>query len=237
MQLEQQVGARKPLDRSQISHSSPKKSHICSRSCAASHTAKPRISSKKALDNNDSSGDDVTLGSSYSYLSQSGKVSHSSEQVSIDFLKNDDEIQRKVQRQLERLQGKQRHTSTGNKTIKSGLHRAGDSAVKQEISWPHHHCFPGPGGQLPEYKKLSPLQFMVGFLGCLQEENSPTVRTNIIEYGRHLFQNAIETNWTTAKHAHMVLLQDIERGKCTWRNPDKIEKVQIRNTAQVIAPK
>ena len=165
LQLEQQMGAGKPLDRSQISHSSPKKSHICSRSCAASHTAKSRVSSKTSMGNNDVSDDDVTLDSSYSHLSQSGKVS--SEQVSIDFLKNDDEIQRKVQRQLERLQGKQRHTSTGNKTIKSGLHRAGDSAVKQEISWPHHHCFPGPGGQLPEYKELSPLQFMVGFLGCL----------------------------------------------------------------------
>ena len=106
LQLEHQVGARKPLDRSQISHSSPKKSHICSRSCAASHTAKSRVNSKKSLDNIDVSDDDVTLDSSHSRISQSGKVSHSSEQVSIDFLKNDDEIQRKVQRQLDRLQGK-----------------------------------------------------------------------------------------------------------------------------------
>ena len=104
-QLEQQVGARKPLDKFQISHSSPKKSHICSRSCAASHTSRSHVHSKKSLDNNDVSDDDVTLDSSYSHLSQTGKVSHSSEQVSIDFLKNDDEIQRKVQCQLERLQG------------------------------------------------------------------------------------------------------------------------------------
>ena len=44
----------------------------------------------------------------------------------------------------------------------------------------------------------------------------------MIEYGRHLFQDAIETNWATAKHALMVLLQDIEKGRCTRRNPDKI---------------
>ena len=100
LQLEQQVSARKPLDKSQISHSSPKKSHICSRSCAASHASRSRVHSKKSLDNNDVS-DDITLDSSYSHLSQTGKVSHSSEQVSIDFLKNDDEMQRKVQRQLE----------------------------------------------------------------------------------------------------------------------------------------
>ena len=59
----------------------------------------------------------------------------------------------------------------------------------------------------------------------------------MIEYGRHLFQDAIETNWTTARHAHLVLLQDIERGKCSWRRPDTVEKVRIRNTARVIAPK
>ena len=101
LQLEQQVGARKPLDKSQISHSSPKKFHICSRSCAACHTSRSRVHSKKSLDNNDVSDDDVTLDSSYYRLSQTGKVSHSSEQVSIDFLENDDEIQRNVQRQLE----------------------------------------------------------------------------------------------------------------------------------------
>ena len=71
---------------------------------------------------------------------------------------------------------------------------------------------------------------MVGFLGCHHKVQY------IIEYGRHLFQDAIETNWATAKRAHMVL-QDIERGKCTCRNPDKIGKVRIRNTARVIAPK
>ena len=60
--------------------------------------------------------------------------------------------------------------------------------MKQLISWPHHYCLPSAGGQLPEYKELSPLQFMIGFLGCLQDESSNTVRANMIEYGRHLFQ-------------------------------------------------
>ena len=69
----------------------------------------------------------------------------------LDFLITDERVQKKVQRQLERLQGKQCH-SAGNKTNESGLHRAGDSAVKQETSRPHHHCFAGPGGQLPDYK-------------------------------------------------------------------------------------
>ena len=59
----------------------------------------------------------------------------------------------------------------------------------------------------------------------------------MIEYARHLFQDAIETNWVTAKYAHMMVLQDIERGKLSWRNPDAVEKVRIRNTSRVIPPR
>ena len=95
------------------------------------------------------------------------------------------------------LQGEQR-SNLGTKSIKLGLHRAGDNSVKYETAWPHYHCFPGAGGQLPDYNELSPLQFMVGFLGCLQEETNTTVRTNMLAYSRHLFQDALETNWTTA---------------------------------------
>ena len=109
--------------------------------------------------------------------------------------------------------------------------------MKQLISWPHHYCFPSAEGQLPEDKELSPLQFMIRFLRCLQDEYSSTVKSNMIEYGRHLFQDALETNWVTAKHAHMVLLQEIERGKCSWRFPDLEKKIRIQNTARVIAQK
>ena len=78
---------------------------------------------------------------------------------------------------------------------------------------------------------------MIGFLGCLHDESSNTVRASMIEYGRHLFQDVLETNWATAKHAHMVLLPEIERGKCSWRAPDLVEKIRIWNTARVIAQK
>ena len=49
-----------------------------------------------------------------------------------------------------------------------------------------------------EYKELSLLQFMIGFMGCVLEEKSNTIRTNMVEYGRHLLQDAVETIWATA---------------------------------------
>ena len=142
-----------------------------------------------------------------------------------------------MQKNLRQLQGSSRTGHSGNKPVKSGLHRSGDNNVKKEIGWPHHFCYPGSSGQLPAYQDLSPVQFMVGYLGCIQNETSNTARENMLEYGRHLFQDALETNWTTARHAHVVLLQEIERGNCSWKHPDVIEKIRIRSTARVINPR
>ena len=58
---------------------------------------------------------------------------------------------------------------------------------------------------------------------------------NMLEYGGHLLQDALETNWLTARHAPMVLWQDMQCGKVTWRLPDQVEKIQIQNTARVIS--
>ena len=59
----------------------------------------------------------------------------------------------------------------------------------------------------------------------------------MLEYGRHLLQDAVETNCATDHHAHLVLLQDIERGKCSTHRPDTVEKVTVGNTARVISQK
>ena len=46
----------------------------------------------------------------------------------------------------------------------------------------------------------------------------------LIEYGHHLFQDTLEMNWMTACHAHLILLQEIEREKRSWKHPNIIEK-------------
>ena len=51
------------------------------------------------------------------------------------------------------------------------------------------------------------------------------VRSNMLEYSKHLLQDALEMYWATARHAHLILLQDIERDKCSRRGPDAIEKI------------
>ena len=239
-ELEEKMNSRQSQRSVQVSHSSPKRSHTCSNLCSHRSAKKGKASGSPVMN---FASDSVLQDVGDSHCS-SIHASHGTDddtiasQPSLQWLKQDAKTQRQVQQQLQKLQGLPRSaTSRPGKSFKSGLLRSGDNDVKIQIAWPHHHCFPTQGGSLPEYKELSPLQFMVGFLGCLQEETSNTVRENMMEYGRHLFQDAIETNWVTARHAHLVLLQDIERGKCSWRRPDMVEKVRIRNTARVIQTK
>ena len=224
--------------RLRLSHSSPKRSHACSRQCEHKPASKSRHSSKKVKmqESSDEECSMATPQASSTHLSNLSDSDLSVTQPSLQFLKEDDRTQQKVQKQLQKLQGQTRGTSSqGNKTFKSGLHRSGDNAIKVEIPWPHHHCFPAQGGNMPEYKDLSPIQFMIGFMGCIQEETSSSVKSNMLDYGRRLLQDALETNWATARHAHLMLLQEIERGKCSWRHPDAVEKIRIRNTARVVS--
>ena len=240
-ELERKFHGRSPSkSTSRVTHSSPKRTHKCSTSCSSTKHKKSKSHRASNVASFNSS-DEFLEESSIQGLAEDSQTADESaaprDRVSMEYLKANDRVQRQVQRQLEKLQGRSRGASEGNSKFKSGLHRSGDNAVRHIIGWPHHYCFPSTGGKLPEYKDLSPLQFMVGFLGCLQDESSNSIRNNMIEYGRHLFQDALETNWTTAKHAHMVLLQEIERGKCSWRSPDMVEKIRIRNTARIIATK
>ena len=65
-----------------------------------------------------------SLGNTFGQPSQLGASGSSSSQVSVDFLKSNKKIQCQVQRQLQKLQGQQRHNTEGKHSIKSGLHRA-----------------------------------------------------------------------------------------------------------------
>ena len=135
---------------SQMSHSSPQKSYKCASDCFRINTTKNVKLHHQMMTH-------------WMFLHTS--QSYHSGIASLDYLKSDDRIQWKVQKKLQQLQGTSRTALSGNKTVKSGLHRSGDNNVKKEIGWPHHFSFPGQSGsQLPDYQDLSPLQFMVGYV-------------------------------------------------------------------------
>ena len=154
-------------------------------------------------------------------------------------LKSDVQIQAEVAKRLHQYDHLSR-TEQGFKgkstdaILKSGRYRAGIHKVRRSISWPQDFCTTVNGKQ-PTYDDLSALQWMQGFIYCVLDENNPKIRTNMLLHGGSVLQDAIELSFPTAKRAHGVVLQEIEKGVLDWDKMDEIERVRSRNAQRIIA--
>ena len=91
-----------------LTHSSPKRSNKCSSACSSNHHERSRTqraSDTVLTDTSYKYMDGNTLGNTLSQASQMGASGSSSSQVSVDFVKSNEKIQRQVQHQLQKLQG------------------------------------------------------------------------------------------------------------------------------------
>ena len=150
------------------------------------------------------------------------------------FLKENELIQSQVQGQIRRLCGKPRAIGTVN--FKSGLLRANENKKKIEVAWPHEFCYFGISGKNPQYEELSVFQIIFGHIRCIQEEQSQAVRDNMLEYLNLLMEDTIETNWATGIRAHSVVLQTMERGRCSWDKFESVDRIRMRCTQRTLQP-
>ena len=125
-----------------FTHSSPKRSSSSANRGPPKHMHRRRHAKQvRVEESSDEEFSDLT-----SPRGSSTHISHYSDsfasQPSLQLLKEDERTQRKVQQQLERLQGQHRGAATSGKTIKSGLLRSGDNAVKQKYHGPITTVFP-----------------------------------------------------------------------------------------------
>ena len=154
-------------------------------------------------------------------------------------LKSDVQIQAGVAKRLHQYDHLSR-TEQGLKgkstdaILKSGRYRAGIHKVRRTISWPQDFCTTVSGKQ-PTYDDLSALQWMQGFVYCVLEENNPKIRTNMLLHSGSVLQDAIELSFPTAKRAHGVVLQEIEKGVLNWDKLEDIERVRGRNAQRILA--
>ena len=148
-------------------------------------------------------------------------------------LKSTDSIQRDVQARLATITA---GVSTGSdsmidsvKVIKSGRNRGPETSAKHYVVWPHELVYVGAERNTAQYDTLSPVQFITGFLRSLQL--APTTdRDNILAYGIDLFQDAVDVNWEVARGANAVILQEIEQGRLTWSDSDKLQRTRALYT-------
>ena len=87
----------------------------------------------------------------------------------------------------------------------------------------------GASRNTAQYDSLTPVQFITGFLRALQLA-SPNDKENILAYGVDLFQDAVDVSWEVARGANSVVLQEIEQGRLTWSDSEKLQRVRTLYT-------
>ena len=150
-------------------------------------------------------------------------------------LKGDSKIQAEVDKRLRTYQNASRTDFHGksNTVIKSGRYRAGIAKIKNPISWPQDYCTVNVGNKQPTYDEMSLEQWVQGMIFCILEQSDSKSKENMLMYLAFLMQDAIELSAHTARRAHAAVLQEMERGKLTWLEPELVEKVKVRNTQRI----
>ena len=145
----------------------------------------------------------------------------------IDFLRQNIEIQRQVDARVAELHSTQVLGTQGK--LKS--HRGGgpDIPIKRYVAWPQHQLLVGPDKKRPTYDQLTPFQFMAGCLkGAL---DLPDVdRMHALKYFTNLLEDASDFSFQSAKACHAVVLTTMEQDKLTWQNTDELDRLRRQHT-------
>ena len=145
-------------------------------------------------------------------------------------LKGDSKIQAEVDKRPQAYQNASMTDFTGmsNTAIKSG--RFGVAKIKNPISWPQDYCAVNVGSKQPTYDEMSLEQWVQSMIFCILEQNDTGSKENMLMYFALLMQDAIELSTNSPQSA---VLQEMERGKLSWLEPDLVEKVKVRNTQRI----
>ena len=168
----------------------------------------------------------------------SPKAIHSNVQKipSLDEVKTDMRVQAEVEKRMQQYQNASRYDYSGRptSTLKSGRYRAGVTKIKVPINWPQDLCTVPSGSKQPLYDDMSNEQWVQGMLLCILEESSVENKNHMLSYFSMLMQDAIELSLGTARKAHVVVLQEMEKGKFTWNEFDLVEKCKNRHTQHML---
>lgn len=149
-------------------------------------------------------------------------------------------LQRRVQRRLRAL-GVQPDSDSEEETAlqsdrkgnskkgKSGRAKTASDFIKVTIEWPHFHVFRGADRKPAQYDDLSMAEFVFGYLAIVQEGEHPsTVKRAMLLHLQGLMQDAAEYTFEGARNCHAIILQQLEQGRFTWTNTDKL--LELRRT-------
>ena len=168
----------------------------------------------------------------------SPKAMHSNVQKipSLDEVKTDMRVQAEVEKRMQQYQNASHTDYSGRptSTLKLGRYRAGVTKFKVPINWPQDLCTVPSGSKQPLYNDMSNEQWVQGMLLCILEESSVENKDYMLLYFSMLMQDAIELSLGTARKAHAVVLQEMEKGRFTWNDTNLVEKCKNRHTQRML---
>ena len=153
----------------------------------------------------------------------SSDSSSDSDSPSLEVLKSP-ELQKKVDKRIRQLEHSSqcsgRDTACKHKSKRGGNVEV---SVKNKVSWPHEPILGGINRQRINYDQLSLTQWVHGFCQNILDEPSVKRRDVMVAYMGELME---DFSWQGAKAAHAVLLCEMERGKITWEDQGRIDRIR-----------
>ena len=152
--------------------------------------------------------------------------SSDSDSPSLEVLKSP-QLQKKVDKRIRQLEHSSQ-CSGRDSACKHKSKRGGnvEVSVKTKVSWPHEPILGGANRQRVNYDQLSLTQWVHGFCQNILDEPSVKRRDAMVAYMGELMEDATGFSWQGAKAAHAVLLCEMERGKITWEDQGRIDRIR-----------
>ena len=135
------------------------------------------------------------------------------------------QLQKKVDKRIRQLETSSQ--CSGRDTCKHKSKHGGnvEVSVKTKVSWPHEPILGGVNRQRINYDQLSLTQWVHGFCQNILDEPSVKRRDVMVAYMGELMEDATDFSWQGAKAANAVLLCEMERGKITWEDQGRIDRI------------
>ena len=135
-------------------------------------------------------------------------------------------IQKQIDRSIAKLGKQQVEGMENSSKLKSKRGGAVDVVVQQKVAWPHEHILGGHNWQRLTYDQISMPQFVQGFVKNMLDEQNLEYREHMLHYLGDIMEDAADFSWQSAKASHAVLLCEMERGKLTWSDTSRIDRVR-----------
>jgi hypothetical protein len=157
------------------------------------------------------------------HSSQWGPVVTETVQPSLKALRGDPRLVQDTRQRVAELDHTLLGTVNSNNKKSRGLTRAGGESSQHVFTeWPHDHVLVGPDQERIFYRDLSLEQWSYGYTSIMERQTDPMVKDNMLTHLKNSFLDTILYGFRKAKGAHAKILTDMEDGRYSWHEPEKI---------------